>query len=400
MTENASLTRPHYIILFVLAAINFTHIMDFMIMMPMAPQLMRKLHINPQQFSILVASYSISAGIASFIGTFVVDRFDRKKVLMLCYPGFCLGSIICGLSPDYFSLLSARILTGLLGGVIGSQVLSIVADVIPVQHRGKATGTVMTGFSVASVVGVPVGQYFGTKMGWEIPFFGIGVVGLIVWIVAFTVLPPVREHLKAGKTTRNPITTLSEILSIKSHQLALAFTLLVTFSHFTMVPFLSPYMVSNVGFAELDLSYIYMIGGTLTLFTGPYIGKLADEYGTIKVFSILVLLAFIPQIAITNMPPVPIWVALVATSMFFIFSGGRFVPSQSLTMSAINPAYRGGFMSLNSSLMQMASGLAVFLAGLVVVKNDLGQLEHYNLIGYSTLIFSLLTVFMARKLKA
>ena len=400
MTLTSTITRPQYILLFVLAAINFTHIMDFMIMMPLGPQLMDKLQINPQQFSLLVASYSVSAGIASFIGTFVVDRFDRKKVLMLCYPGFCIGSIICGLSPDYSSLLSARILTGLLGGVIGSQVLSIVADVIPAQHRGKATGTVMTGFSVASVVGVPVGQYFGTKMGWEVPFFGIGLVGLAIWVAALIILPPVREHLKAGKTTRNPITALKKILSFRSHQLALIFTLLVTFSHFTIVPFLSPYMVSNVGFKQLDLSYIYIFGGTLTLFTGPYIGKLADQFGTVKVFSILVLVAFIPQIAITNMPPVPIWVALVATSMFFIFSGGRFVPSQSLTMSAIDPAYRGGFMSLNSSLMQMASGLAVFLAGLVVVKNDLDQLEHYNLLGYSTVIFSILTIFMARKLKS
>lgn len=398
--SQSSLTRSQYIILLILAAINFTHIMDFMIMMPMGPQLMRKMHINPGQFGMLVSCYSIAAGTASFTGTFLVDRFDRKKVLMLCYPGFCLGSLICGLSPDYISLLLARILTGLLGGVIGSQVLSIVADIIPAQHRGKATGTIMTGFSAASVLGVPMGQYFGTKMGWEVPFFGIGCAGLAVWLIAMKVLPPVRGHLALGHTTRNPFKMLVEILEVPNHQKALFFTLLVTFSHFTMIPFLSPYMVANVGFQEIQLSYIYFFGGTITLFTGPYIGKLADRYGSVRVFSILVLLAIIPQLAITHMPAVPIWVALIATSFFFIFSGGRFVPSQALTMSAINPSQRGGFMSLNSSLMQLASGLAVFLAGLVVVKNDVGRLENYNLIGYSTMIFSLLTIVMAQRLKS
>lgn len=400
MTESQGLSRPQYIILLILAAINFTHIMDFMIMMPMAPQLMRKLHINPQQFSLLVSSYTIAAGTASFLGTFIVDRFDRKRVLMLCYPGFCLGSLLCGFSPDYLTLLLARVLTGLLGGIIGSQVLSIVADIIPAQHRGKATGMVMTGFAAASVLGVPLGQYFGTTLGWQTPFFGIGAVGMLVWFLAIYILPPVKEHLAAGRVNKNPIKTLSEILSVSRHRQALFFTLLVTFSHFTMIPFLSPYMVANVGFKEIQLSYIYLIGGMLTLFTSPYVGKLADQYGTVKVFSLMAVLATLPQLAITHMPAVPIWVALIATSFFFIFSSGRFVPSQSLTMSAVNPAQRGGFMSLNSSLTQMASGLAVFLAGFVVTKNDLGQLQHYNWLGYSTVAFSVLTLFMAKRLKA
>jgi predicted MFS family arabinose efflux permease len=181
--------------------------------------------------------------------------------------------------------------------------------------------------------------------------------------------------------------------------MALLFTILVAFSHFTMIPFLSPYMVSNVGFEEIQLSYIYMIGGALTLFTGPYIGKLADQYGTVRVFSILVLFAFIPQIAITNMPKVSIWIALLFTSMFFVFSGGRFVPSQSLTIGSVDGRYRGGFMSLNSSVMQLASGLASFLAGKVVDKNAAGQLVNYDILGYSTLIFSLLAIWTARKLR-
>lgn len=393
------LSRGQLIVLLVLAAINFTHIMDFMIMMPMAPQLMRAFDISAQQFSLLVASYSIAAGIASFAGTFLVDHFDRKKVLMFCYSGFLVGTFACGWAPGYSFLLSARIFTGMLGGLIGSQVLSILADIVEAENRGKATGMVMTGFSAASVMGVPVGLYAAAQWNWKIPFLGIGVLGLIVWLFAFFIVPSLTKHIQKEGVRRNPLQTLGEILSFKSHQLALGFTILVAFSHFTMIPFLSPYMVANVGFKEVQLSYIYMVGGFLTLFTGPYIGKLADRHGTVKVFSFLVLVALIPQLAITHLPPVPIIVALAFTSLFFVFSGGRFVPSQALMIGAIQPAYRGGFMSLNASVMQLASGLAAFLAGLVVMKNASGKFEHYNFIGYSTLIFSVLTILMARRLK-
>jgi predicted MFS family arabinose efflux permease len=278
-------------------------------------------------------------------------------------------------------------------------VLSIVGDVIKPENRGKATGIVMTGFSAASVLGVPFGLFAATRFGWEFPFFGIAVMGFMIFWMAMSILPPVRKHLTAADQHGNNFRFLKELLSVKNHRMALLFTILVAFSHFTMIPFLSPYMVSNVGFEEIQLSYIYMIGGALTLFTGPYIGKLADQYGTVRVFSILVLLAFIPQIAITNLPKVSIWIALLFTSMFFVFSGGRFVPSQSLTIGSVDGRYRGGFMSLNSSVMQLASGLASFLAGKVVDKNAAGQLVNYDILGYSTLIFSILTVWTARKLR-
>lgn len=393
------LPKDQLIILLVLAAINFTHIMDFMIMMPMAPQLMRFFSIGPQQFSILVASYSIAAGLASFTGTFLVDHFDRKRVLMFCYTGFLIGTFACGLAPSYTFLLIARIFTGMLGGLIGSQVLSILADLVVAENRGKATGMVMTGFSAASVLGVPVGLYSASVWNWKVPFIGIGILGILVWLAAFFIVPNLTLHLQKDRIRKNPLVTLQEILSFRSHQLALIFTVLVAFSHFTMIPFLSPYMVANVGFKEVQLSYIYMIGGALTLFTGPYIGRLADRFGSARVFSILVLIALIPQLAITHLPAVSILIALFFTSLFFVFSGGRFVPSQALMIGAIQPAFRGGFMSLNASVMQLASGLAAFLAGLVVMKNAVGKFENYNLVGYSTLIFSILTIVLARKLK-
>lgn len=392
--QPARLSRSEMLMLLTLAAINFSHIMDFMIMMPLETKLERAFGIGPGEFSILVSSYTIAAGIASFTGTFLVDRFDRKQVLLVCYTGFLAGTALCGFAGSYTFLLTARTLTGLLGGIIGSTVLSIVGDCIDAPSRGRATGLVMTGFSAASVLGVPAGILAADAGDWTLPFLGIAAFGLPVFALAFRVLPPVRQHLTQG-VLRRPWPVLRDVLSPVPHRLALLFTVLVAFSHFTMVPFLSPYMVCNVGFAEKELGYIYLTGGFLTLFSGPLVGRLTDRYGASFVFSVLVLLAFIPQIAISRMPPVELWIALVFTSLFFIFSGGRFVPSQALTLSAIDPRLRGGFMSLNSSVMQLASGLAAFLAGKVVSKGSGGRLLHYEWVGYSTLLFSMLSVAMA-----
>ncbi len=385
-------------LLLVLAAINFSHIMDFMILMPLAPQLMRKLAINPSQFSLLVASYSVAAGLASFAGTFFVDRFSRKIMLLSCYAGFIVGTLFCGLASDYTLLLTARIFTGLLGGIIGSQVLSIVADTFPPELRGRATGMVMSGFSAASVLGVPVGLYLGTLFGWQMPFFVIAGFGTLVYFSAFRILPKGIRHMVAGRENATRLRLLTEILSFPKHRLALLFTFLVAFSHFTMIPFLSPYMVANVGFKEMDLSYIYMAGGGITLFTGPYIGRLVDRFGAARVFTVLAAISFIPQFCISHMPPVSIWIALIFTSLFFIFSGGRFVPSQTLTLNSVEPRYRGGFMSLNSSLMQLSSGLAGFLAGKIIQKMPDGSLENYDIIGLSTIFFSLLTIGIALRI--
>ena len=398
MKVKVKLNPQQRLLLLVLAAINFSHIMDFMILMPLAPQLMRKLAISPAQFSLLVASYSVSAGLASFAGTFFVDRFSRKIMLLSCYAGFIIGTLLCGLSGNYQLLLVARIFTGLLGGIIGSQVMSLVADTFPPQLRGRATGMVMAGFSAASVLGVPVGLYLGTLFGWQMPFFAIAAFGVLVFIAAFRILPRGIRHLVAGRENASNFNLLIQILSFPKHRLALLFTFLVAFSHFTMIPFLSPYMVANVGFKELDLSYIYMAGGGITLFTGPYFGKLTDRFGAARVFTILVLISFIPQFAISHMPPVSIWIALIFTSMFFIFSGGRFIPSQTLTLNSVEARYRGGFMSLNSSLMQLSSGLAGFLAGKVIQKLPDGSLQHYDTIGWSTIFFSFLTILIALRL--
>ena len=387
------------LLLLTLAAINFTHIVDFMIMMPLGPQLMRLFAISPQQFSALVSTYTFSAGVSSFIGAFVLDRFDRKKTLITAYVGFVLGTFACALAPNYHLLLSARIITGAFGGILSALILSIVGDVIPEFRRATAIGIVMGAFSVASIFGVPFGLFMANKFSWHAPFIFLGslsiaILGFVIWTV-----PKLRSHLSDDRKHPNPVKVLTSLARNGNQLSALGFTIMLVLGHFTIIPFLSPYMVSNVGFSESDLTYIYMLGGAVTIFTSPFIGRLADRIGKARVFTILALLALIPLFALTNLPRTALPIALFVTTVFFITSSGRWVPATTMITSTVTPQSRGSFMSINSSVQQLTAGIAASIAGVIVTRNAAGELVNYDYVGYLAIVVSLFGILVSRRLR-
>jgi predicted MFS family arabinose efflux permease len=391
--------KKEQLILLILACINFTHITDFMIMMPLGPQLIRIMHISPLQFSYLVSAYTFSAGVSGFAAAFFVDKYDRKKVLLTGYIGFIVGTFACAFSPTYHLLLASRILAGTFGGLIGAQVQSIVADTFPFERRGKAMGTLMAAFSVASVVGVPLGLYFATVYNWQYPFMIVGALGLIIIPLVYFYIPNMVDHIQKHETKPNPFAVITNILSNTNQLRALMLTSTLMFAHFIIVPLLSPFMVANVGFTEHQLTYIYLVGGTLTIFSAPLVGKLADKYGKHSVLTAFSFIALLPLFFITHIGFVPLYVALTITAGFFVFSGGRMIPSMALVSSVVTPQQRGSFMSINSSLQQITTGLAAFIAGNIVIKSSEGPLLHYNWIGYISIVATFACILIARKLK-
>jgi MFS transporter, DHA1 family, inner membrane transport protein len=305
------MAKPERVILLVLAAAMFTHIMDFMIMMPLSPSLMSIFNINPKQFSLLVASYTITAGITGFLAAFLIDRFDRKNMMLVTYAGFTLGTLACAFAPSYEILLLARSLAGAFGGILGALILSIVSDVVPLERRAKGIGIVMASFSVASVFGVPFGLFIASKYSWHSPFLFLGILSSVIYILMIFFIPSLRSHLESGHTKKSPLEILVLIFGRKNPRLGLTFTSVLMLGHFTIIPFLAAYMVGNVGFSNSDLSYIYLVGGALTIFFSPWVGKMADKHGRLKIFTIFGTLAIIPIVVITNMPPTTLWAALI-----------------------------------------------------------------------------------------
>lgn len=391
------------LLLLILASCMFTHIMDFMIMMPLGPQLMRIFNISAQQFSLLVASYTVTAGVSGFFAAFLIDRYDRKKSMLFIYLGFVVGTLACALAPSYPVLLVARSIAGLFGGVIGALAMAIVSDAIPLERRARSMGTVMASFGVASVFGVPFGLFLADKYSWQAPFLFLSGIGFIIYLLIILNMPSMTKHI-ASNGHAQPLEVLRQIFGRRNARLGLTFTSMLMLGHFTIIPFVAPYMVGNVGFTEQEITYIYLVGGLCTLFFSPWVGRMADKHGRLKIFTIFGSLVIIPIILITNLVPVPLWVALSITAIFFIFSNGRMVPSTTMESAVIRPEFRGSYMSIRSSVQQLTSGLASFIAGLIVSErpSEFGKgavaLVHYNYVGIIAVFFSIVALLVARKL--
>ena len=388
------------LLLLALAAVNFTHIMDFMIMMPLGPQLMELLKINPQQFSLAVSAYGITAGVSSFTAAFFVDRFDRKKVLLFAYVGFLLGTFSCAFAPNYELLVAGRVLAGLFGGMIGAQVLAIVADTFEYDRRASAMGVLMTAFSAASVAGVPTGLWLAAKYSWNVPFLAIGFLGVAVFFLVYLAVPPMDKHIKEKLPSHKPFQVLTDIFQTPNQMRALSLSIVLMLGHFAIIPFIAPSLVGNVGYHQDDIFLIYFVGGLLTIFSAPLIGKFADRHGKHLVFVIFALLSLIPVWLITNLWPMPLWAVLTISGIFFIVVNGRMIPMQALVSSVVKPEQRGGFMSINSSMQQLATGLSAMIGGAIVFKSPEGRIEHYNWVGYFSITLIILSVWLAGRVKA
>lgn len=387
------------IVLFLLAALNFTHIMDFMIMMPLGNFLMPHFNISAQQFSMLVAVYTFSAATASISAASFVDRFDRKNVLLFAYGGFLTGTLFCAIAPSYPLLLTARIVAGLFGGLIGAQVLSIVADTIPFERRGAAMGIVMAAFSAASVFGVPFGLYLSEYFSWHAPFYFVVGLGIVLFPLLLRYIPNMTDHLKdQSKQKLNPIILLRDIIKEKNQRLAILLTATMMMGHFLIIPFLNPFMEFNVGFTTTQTPLIYFIGGALTLFTSPIIGRIADRIGKFRLFGIMIMLAVMPIALITNMPSIPFYYVLCITGFWFVVSMGRAIPAQAIVSEVVPPGRRGSFMNINSSIQQLGVGLASVIAGLIVVKTPDNRIENYNITGYLSIIIILMCLIIGFRL--
>lgn len=387
------------LLLVILACVNFTHIMDFMIMMPLGPQLMKLFDITPQQFGFAVSSYSLTAGVSGFISAFFVDKFDRKQTLLFAYIGFVVGTFACAFAPTYLLLVGARILAGLFGGMIGAQVLSIVADSVPYERRASAMGIVMMAFSMASVLGVPAGLWLASMYSWHAPFMVVGSIGLVVILLIYFLVPPITGHLEKAVQNHSPFHVLTDIWAAPNQRKALTLSAVLMIGHFSIIPFLAPSLVGNAAFSQDHIFLIYLVGGALTFFTSPMVGKIADKRGKYPVFVVFALLSLIPVWLITNLWPMPLWVVLAISSLFFIFINGRMIPVQAMVSGVVPPEQRGGFMSINSSIQQLSSGVAANLGGLIVVKTVDGHLEHYNWVGYISIILVLLSIWLASRLR-
>jgi DHA1 family inner membrane transport protein len=367
------------------------------VIMPLGQQLKRTLHINPAQFGLVVASYTISAGIAGFVASAQIDRFGRKAAFLSLYVGFLIGTLFCGLATTFPLLLAARVVTGAFGGVLGGLSMAIIGDVFPDQRRGRATGFLMSAFSLASVLGVPFGLKLGNRFDWHAPFLMLVALGLPVLAFGWFALPPLRDHLVKGKA--DTWNRLVETYTHPNHLRAFALVVALMFGTFLVVPFISMYFVSNVGLLEEDLFWIYVGGGVCSIVSSPLIGRWADFSGKLKVYRIIAPLSALVMLIITTLPRVGLVPAVAAVSMLMVCNSGRMIAAMSMINASVESRLRGGFMSAYSSVQHISAGIGSGLAGVIIGTAPDSTLTNYGWVGLIGMASTLFSVWLAGRLR-
>jgi len=381
MNSERTFTRYQVFVIAILAILQFTIVLDFMVISPLSAILLDELTITTSQFGLVVSAYAFSAGASGFLASGFADNFDRKKLLLFFYIGFILGTLFCGVAQGYHFLLIARIVTGIFGGVMSSISYAIITDLFPLEKRGRVMGFVQMAFAVSQVMGIPVGLYLANLWDWHAPFLLIVGVSIFVGLAILFVMKPINEHLSI-QYKANPFKHMVGIFRNRNYLKGFMVTTLLATGGFMLMPFGAAFSVNNLGITLEQLPLVYMVTGIFSIFMGPIAGKLSDQVGKYKIFTIGSLIAITAIVIYCNLGVSPLWLVILLSVIMFMGITARMVSSQALITAIPAPKDRGAFMSINSSVMQVSGGIAAWVAGLIVVQTDSGKLMHYDTLGY------------------
>lgn len=369
-------------VIVLLALLQFTIILDFMILSPLGDILMKTLNMSTIQFGSVVSAYAISAGISGILAAGFADKFDRKKLLLFFYTGFIAGTVFCGLADSYETLFLARIITGVFGGVIGAIAMAIITDVFSLNQRGRVMAFVQMAFAGSQILGIPIGLLIANQWGWQATFFMVVGLAVLIGLAVVFKLQPLTEHLKL-QSDKNALDHLWHTIRKKNYRIGFLATAMLSMGGFMLMPFTTAFIVNNVGISQAQLPLIFLFTGLSSMIIMPLIGRLSDRIDKFRLFAVGTLIAAVMVVVYTNLVPVPLWVVIVINMILFMGIMSRMVPATALN-SAIPEMYdRGAYMSINSSLQQMSGGLAAIFAGFVVVQpTKTSPIQNFDLLGY------------------
>jgi len=397
LAKKSVLSLRDWVILLSLASVQFVNILDFIIVMPLGPRFFDELGLSAEQFGYVVASYGYASSVAGIVAAGWINRIERRKALLVILFLFLLSSLACYLSGRFTSLILARCMTGVCGGLIGSMVMSIASDLYAESRRGYALGVIMTSFSMASVVGVPIGLWLAERdSSARTPFLYLALVCIPIWILLCSFLPRVPSHKDSGD--HGYWGTFWGVLKSPSHRWAFLFTCILVFQTFLIVPFLATYVVKNAGLPEEYLQFVYIVGGAFTFVTMPLVGKLSDRFGKPLIYKIVVFLAVVPAVVITHLPPVAAWLCVLVTTTYMVMTSARMVPAQAMISSLSQPQWRTAFLSISSSVQSLAIGVAASISANIVVENAQGKLENFWIAGWVGVFFFIGSLFLIPKI--
>jgi predicted MFS family arabinose efflux permease len=403
MSKHPELPISERLVVLLIAAVHFINILDFMIVMPLGPDFALELGIATHHIGLIAGSYTAAAAVSGVAGSFFLDRFDRRKALAVSMFGLVIGTALAGLSWNLPTLIAARLVAGLFGGPATAISLAIIADIVPRERRGRAMGTVMSAFSLASIAGVPISLEIAHLAGWRAPFYSVAALGALISAGAIFLLPPLRLHLKEGITPPGwgMFKMLTRPLPLLS---ALALAAMVT-SAFAVIPNIPSYLVFNLHYegegwiagllAWLGLDYrpsvlgpLYLVGGVVSLLVIQVVGRMTDRFGSAAVSWVGAALTItVMYIWFINYQPLP------AMLLFVFFMGAmtvRGVPARTLDTKVPLAHERAAFMSMQSAVQHSTLAIAASLSSFILSENPDKSLVGMPTLGVIAVVFAIL----------
>ncbi|MBC7792523.1 MAG: MFS transporter [Clostridia bacterium] len=352
--------RSERLLVLVIGAVQFINVLDFVMVIPLAPDFTRNLGIASSSVPLVASAYTLAAAFSGLAGSVFLDRFDRRSALGIAMAGLSLGTISAAFAENFPTLLAARFIAGAFGGPATSLSYSIIADLVPDERRGKAMGAVMGAFSAATVFGVPIGLELAVRGGWRTPFICVGTLGLLVTAAALTLLPSVRAHL-SGRTEGPKQPSYRDLLTRPVVLLSYTMTAVMMVGGFIVLPSVPAYVLDTLHFPRENLWELYAIGGIISFVTMRYVGKIVDRYGSFgsgaigcALLVIVLYFGFYDHPAWFGAPE--IYGALMFAMAF------RNVAINTLTSKVPAMTERVRFMSLQSCVQHLASALGATLS--------------------------------------
>ena len=395
-TKGSPFTRYQIAVVSLLALTQFSVVLDFMVMSPLGDILMKTMKMTPSQFGIVVSSYALSAGFSGFLTASFADKFDRKKLLLFFYTGFIIGTLLCGISDSYEFLVFSRIITGIFGGVISSISLAIVADVFDFNQRGRVMGFIQMGFGISQILGIPISLFLANQWDWQAPFYLIVGLSMAIFGAVYFILKPVTAHLSLQRA--NPLRHMWNTIKNKQYRIGFIATAFMSLGGYLMMPWGSAFAVNNVGISADELPLMFMIVGLITFAAMPLIGFISDRINKFTIFTGASVLMVFSVLIYSQLQQTSLFILIVVNGFMMMGIMARMIPSQALTASLPEMQDRGAFMSINSSLQQMAGGIAAMVGGMIVLqKSETSPLERFDLLGYLVIAIILINIFLTHR---
>ncbi len=391
--------KNEYLLVFLLAFVGYLASVDSMLLMPLINEVIKTFHVSAIESTLLVSSYSVMAFIAGILSAGIMDKFDRKNLLIYTFIGFIIGTALCGFAYNFHLFILYRGIAGVFGGIIGGVITSIISDLIPYDRRATAISIISLSFAVAAITGIPFGLSLASVYDIQMPFKVLAVISVLTLFALIVWIPPVKEHLKNIESKKIQFSYAKQVFKDPNQLYALLLAFLLVFGHQVVITFIVPYFENNIGFDKHLKSLMYAVGGLATVIASPIIGKICDKKGNLPSFIVLLLLSFIPIWISTNIKEVNLYLAFGICILFFVFAAGRIIPAYTIMTGATTPEKRGGFMSMRSAFLELGSGVAALVCGLVVSITPEGKVENFNHVGYISIISGIICIFIALRIK-